>query len=319
MGRVAIRALLAAVGLLALALVALTVAGALYEPNTAIPAGFAGRHVMVNGVPLRVLQRGAGRDVLLIHGSPGSIEDWQTVMGALSGSFRLTAYDRPGHGFSGDVGAYSYERNAEIAQHVIEVLKLENVVVVGHSYGGTTALALALRKPKSVSGYVIVDSSVYQPPQRSNGGLYSVLASPWLGTGIARVLGPLNAERQIARGISEASGWEKPDPEFVALRTRIWSSPKVTHALAEERVGSRTELGRLSAHYPEIQQPVYILSQADDAFRRTTGEHLHRDVADSVLTLVPKSGHYVQFDQPAVVIEAIEEAVRSTDASSARR
>ena len=133
MTRLATRLLRALAAVLALVLTAAAIAGLAHRPNTEIPEGAQGRHVMVNGVPIRVLQQGSGRDVMLIHGSPGSLEDWKPVMDALPDSLRVTAYDRPGHGYSGDDGRYSYEDNADVALAVIDTLKLEHVVVVGHS------------------------------------------------------------------------------------------------------------------------------------------------------------------------------------------
>src|SRR4051812_48361268 len=115
-----------AVLVLCAALSGLLAVGASYRPNTKIPAGFRGRHVMLGDLPIRVLQEGQGRDLLLIHGCPGSLEDFRPVMSALSGSFRLTAFDRPGHGFSGDDGQYSYEHNAEIALALVEKLGLKH-------------------------------------------------------------------------------------------------------------------------------------------------------------------------------------------------
>jgi pimeloyl-ACP methyl ester carboxylesterase len=56
-------------------------------------------------------------------------------MDALAGSFQLTAFDRPGYGFSGETGKYSLEENADMALKLIDALKLENVVVVGHTAG----------------------------------------------------------------------------------------------------------------------------------------------------------------------------------------
>lgn len=300
------RVLVGTLALIALAILGLALAGALYVPNTEIPDGFAGRHVSVDGIPLRVLQVGSGRDVLLIHGSPGSIEDWAPEIEALAGSFRLTAYDRPGQGFSGDTGQYSNEYNAEIASALIDALQLENAIVAGHSFGGSTALALARRAPASVSAYVIVDSAVYEP-SREPGALYRLLAVPWLGTGFARLAAPI-AQQQIADGLEEVFEPRKPPAGFVELRTRIWSTPKVMHALSAEIVGHREGLARLSPHYPEIQQPVYIVAQADDAFRRGAAEHLHRDIRDSQLELVPETGHYVQIEKPASVVDAIRRA-----------
>src|SRR5678815_1910063 len=122
MKRLAGRLVRAFAVVLVLLVVAVGVAGIAYRPNTDIPEGTPGRHVTVNGVPIRVVQQGSGRDVLLIHGSPGSLEDWQPVVDAIGGSMRLTAYDRPGQGYSGDSGKYSYEGNADVAPALIEVL-----------------------------------------------------------------------------------------------------------------------------------------------------------------------------------------------------
>src|SRR5687767_7719485 len=82
-----LRSFVRVLGWLTLATVlVLTSIGAIHTPNTEIPAGVAGHHVTVAGVPLRVLQRGSGPDVLLIHGSPGCVEDWTPLIDALAGT-----------------------------------------------------------------------------------------------------------------------------------------------------------------------------------------------------------------------------------------
>jgi hypothetical protein len=79
----------AGIGIVAITM-GLAAVGALYAPNTTIPAGHRGRLVTVGGTPLRVLETGQGRGVLLIHGSPGSIEDWEPVIEGLSDSFHVS-------------------------------------------------------------------------------------------------------------------------------------------------------------------------------------------------------------------------------------
>src|SRR5688500_13943110 len=115
---------------LAAMLTGLSLAGLLYTPDPTMPRGFAGEHVTVLGLPLRVQQQGSGRDVLLIHGSPGTLEDFAPISRALARDFRVTAYDRPGHGFSGVNGQYSLAFNAEIARALIERLGLRRTIVV---------------------------------------------------------------------------------------------------------------------------------------------------------------------------------------------
>jgi pimeloyl-ACP methyl ester carboxylesterase len=228
-------------------------------------------------------------------------------MTALGDSFHVTAFDRPGNGFSGDTGSYSFEHNADVALALIDALKLEHVIVVGHSYGGATALAMALRNPASVDAYVIVDSATYTPSRQPDLTL-RMLAIPRLGLGLATVVGPRVAPSKIRKGLIDVFGGRIPPEDFVALRTRIWATPKVTHAIAEETLGSAEGLRAMSSRYGTIQRPVYILAEADNAFRRATAERLHREIQGSSLELLPGAGHYLQVEKTADVVAAINQA-----------
>jgi pimeloyl-ACP methyl ester carboxylesterase len=307
MTRLASRGLRAVAILLALLVVALTATGLAYRPNTTIPEGAPGRHVVVSGVPIRVFQQGSGRDVLLIHGSPGSLEDWKPVIDALPGSFRVTAFDRPGHGYSGDTGKYSHEDNADLALALVDTLKLERVVVVGHSYGGTTALAMAARSPATVDAVVVLDSALYTPAREADLAL-RLVDVPVLGMGLASITGPFIAPARIRKGLVEQFVGRPPSGEFIALRTRIWSTPKVTHAIAAETLGAADKLRALSAKYPTIRRPVFIVAEADSEFRRTAAERLHGEVSGSTLELLPRTGHFVQFEKTTDVVRTIRRA-----------
>lgn len=292
---------------LVLLVVAAGLAGLAYRPNTDIPEGAPGRHITVHGVPIRVVQHGSGRDVLLIHGSPGSLEDWQPVVDAIGGSMRVTAYDRPGQGYSGDTGRYSYEDNADVALALIDALQLEHVVVVGHSYGGTTGLAMAARSPAAVDAVVVLDSALYTPSREPDVTL-SLLTVPVLGMGFGALAGPFIAPARIRRGLVEQFAGHTPSEDFIALRTRMWSTPKVTHAIAVETLDAAENLRRLSPKYPGIRRPVFILAEADNAFRRTTAESLRADVPGATLDLLPGTGHFVQFEKTDDVVRAIRRA-----------
>jgi pimeloyl-ACP methyl ester carboxylesterase len=305
----ALRVALGLIGFVVALLLVLAAIGATYQPNLEIAKGFPGHHVQVAGVPLRVLQRGSGRDVLLIHGSPGCIEDWTPVIDGLASGFRVTAYDRPGHGFSGDQGTYSLEYNARMAAAVIDALQLKNAIVAGHSYGGATALALALRAPPQVAGYVLVDSGAYTPP-RAPDASYALLAAPFVGMGVATLLGPRLAPERVRAGTLQLFAPRKPPAGFVELRAGLFSTPKVVHALALEARGAAEGLAAQSPSYPTIGKPLHIIAQADDPFRRNTARRLQREVPGATLQLIHGTGHYVQIEKTAEVVAAI----RTTDA-----
>lgn len=83
--------------------------------------------------------------MLLLHGITSSALSWVRVGPALANHYRVYALDMRGHGDSikPASGAYSLRDTADDAAALIEALDLEHPVVIGHSWGGATAMVLA--------------------------------------------------------------------------------------------------------------------------------------------------------------------------------
>jgi pimeloyl-ACP methyl ester carboxylesterase len=110
------------------------------------------------GLRIRYLERpGSGPAVLLIHGLPGTAEDWNEVTPLLAGR-RTIAIDRPGYGFSSG-GYFPFSRQLQAVQELIERLHLGHPILVGHSYGGAISLGFAERHPGELRGLVLVDAA----------------------------------------------------------------------------------------------------------------------------------------------------------------
>ncbi len=102
---------------------------------------------------------GMGEAVLLIHGShvadaflPLTRED------VLADRYRLVRYHR--RGFDGSdphTGPFSIEEQARDALALMKHLGLERAHVIGHSYGGVTAVQLALDAPRVVHSLVLLE------------------------------------------------------------------------------------------------------------------------------------------------------------------
>jgi pimeloyl-ACP methyl ester carboxylesterase len=178
--------------------------------HSEIPEGAGGQMVTVDGVRLRYLQKGSGRDVLLIHGTPSSLEEWAPVFGRWSSKYRVTAYDRPGHGYSGPAaGETGIDYNAHMARRLMEELHLHDVLVVGHSYGGAVALKLAADDNSPATAFMIVASTVY-PSDEPYAALGRLLRLPLVGRGVAVVLG---------RGVGRRRGAESGRDGVPSRRT----------------------------------------------------------------------------------------------------
>jgi len=83
--------------------------------------------------------------ILLLHGITSSALSWVRVGPALADRYRVYALDMRGHGDSIKParGSYSLRHTADDALAFINALALERPVVIGHSWGGATAIVLA--------------------------------------------------------------------------------------------------------------------------------------------------------------------------------
>jgi pimeloyl-ACP methyl ester carboxylesterase len=125
-------------------------------PATPRPTGSFAQ--LAGGLRLHYIERpGAEPAVLLIHGLPGTAEDWNLVTRLLPGR-RTVAIDRPGFGFSSG-GYFPEGRQLQAIEELIVRLRLGQPILVGHSYGGTLSLAFAERHPGLVRGLVLVDAA----------------------------------------------------------------------------------------------------------------------------------------------------------------
>jgi pimeloyl-ACP methyl ester carboxylesterase len=107
---------------------------------------------------VHILDVGEGEVILLIHGSTGSIADWQEkIVERLAGSYRVVAFDSYGFGLSerNDSFEYGHALWTQQAIDVLDALGIEKAVVVGHSAGAMTAVLLAADHPKRFRGVVL--------------------------------------------------------------------------------------------------------------------------------------------------------------------
>jgi pimeloyl-ACP methyl ester carboxylesterase len=298
-------------GIAAAVVGSLGIAGSTYHPDLTIPSDLEGRSFELQGTRLRVQTEGSGRDVLMIHGSSGSLEDFTLQVEELSTAFRVTRYDRPGHGLSGETDHPSRTHHAELALALIERLGLERVVVVGHSYGGSTALGLGLLHSPRVASIVVIDSLIY-PSESSTPLIYRIASLPVLGPGLARILPRSVLEQSVEDGLRAVFRAAPPPPGFLELRRRLWAEPKVIHALARERVGANADLARFEGRYDEIDVPVYLAVQRDDPLRREQASRLVRERPGTVVEAVAETGHYIQFERPEIVTALIRRAAEES-------
>jgi pimeloyl-ACP methyl ester carboxylesterase len=152
--------LVASLALLALVLTALT-AWRVSARGAALAAQFppTGQFVQVDGRQVHAIVAGAGPDVVLIHGASGNARDVTLALQAdLAKTFRVTAFDRPGLGWSDPIADDSLKGQAIHLARAAQALGISDPVLVGQSYGGSVALAWALHAPLKPKSLVLISA-----------------------------------------------------------------------------------------------------------------------------------------------------------------
>lgn len=117
----------------------------------------------IAGFPTHVVRLGRGvRRALFIHCTLGHVGTWARVQTALIDKLAMTGFDRPGHGksaeWSGEGGAGGlHDLTTRIAAGLID----KRADVIGHSYGATVALRLAMERPEMVRSLALIEPPLF--------------------------------------------------------------------------------------------------------------------------------------------------------------
>ncbi|MEV0294638.1 haloalkane dehalogenase [Nocardia sp. NPDC050710] len=97
--------------------------------------------------------------VVFLHGNPTSSYLWRNVIPHVAPRARCLAPDLIGMGASGkpDI-AYRLDDHARYLDAWFDALALEDVVIVGHDWGGTLGMDFAARHPGRVRGIALIET-----------------------------------------------------------------------------------------------------------------------------------------------------------------
>jgi len=101
-----------------------------------------------------------GNTLVLIHGSNGSLFNFESMNKFLINDFRVVSLDLPAHGLTGPVNSnnYSFDGFIRVINEVLEIKKINQFFLAGHSMGGRVVWNYTIDYPEKVSGLIIIGS-----------------------------------------------------------------------------------------------------------------------------------------------------------------
>lgn len=103
---------------------------------------------------------GEGQPFIILHGFLGMSDNWKTLGNRFAEiGFEVHLVDQRNHGRSFHDEDFNYEVMVEDLIHYCDQHELEDVVLLGHSMGGKTAMLFATEYPELVSKLLVADIS----------------------------------------------------------------------------------------------------------------------------------------------------------------
>lgn len=285
-----------------------------------------GRIIDVAGVRVHAHTEGSGPDLVLLHGASGNIRDFTFGLTALlRDRYRVTAFDRPGLGWSGraeathdrlfTTGAESPAEQAALLQAASDQLGLRRPIVLGHSYGGAVALAWGLSRPSDTAALVLL-SAVSNPWPGGLGPLYTITGSALGGALVVPLLSALVPNGYVEASINEIFAPQSPPSGYSThVGAPLTMRPAAMRANARQVSILRRHIVGMAPHYGTLPMPVEIVhGQADTIVPFDIhAKPLERQVPGAHLCALPGIGHMPHHVAQDTVIEAIHRAAERAE------
>jgi len=252
------------------------------------------RHVHIGRWSTRILETGSGEPLILMHGTGGHLEAYARNLRALSSSYRVIAYDYPGHGWttpaSDDLEVDVY---VEHLAGLMEALGIGRTHLSGESLGGWVAVKFAARYPDRVGRLVL----------NTPGG---TMATPEVMERI-RSLSQAAADDPSEERIRARLEWLMADPrsvtdELVAIRRGVYSRPgfaaSMRHILCLQDADVRRRNMVTDDDLAAIASPTLVIWTSDDpSGPAKAGLDMAQRIRAGEFQLIEGAGHWPQWEQ----------------------
>lgn len=254
--------------------------------------------VPVDGVTLSIrVGAPSGRNVLFLHGIPGSAATWDRVLAALPEVVRPVVPDLVGFGASGRLGAIDdlhAEGQARRLLAGLAAMDIETAFVVAHDFGGPVALRMLMSKPDFASGLLLAATNAFTDTPVPFP--LSLVRAPLIGRAIARMLFSRPSLTMMCRSGGKQARIDTnaalgDGDQAAAIRKIFSESLRRLHHLYEP----------IEASLPSIATQTDVLwGDHDPFFAIAQGERLAAAIPGARFRVAGGCGHFLPDECPAL-------------------
>ncbi len=252
--------------------------------------------VKIEGLDINYICEGTGKNILLLHGWGGCAQSFLPVFNHLKRHFKVYALDFPGFGESQQPnsvwGVFDY---AKMTKDFIDRMGMEEVILIGHSFGGRISIILSNQYPNLIKQMILVDSAGIIPERRLSyyGKVYIFKSLKLL-------------YRHIFFWMAEEKKME--------LFYKKFGSKDYQDAGNMRNILVKVVNEDLRGLLKEIKASTLLIwGREDEATPVYMGEIMEKEIKDSGLVILENAGHFSYLDQLFSFLKIVDNFLKGSE------
>lgn len=277
---------------------------------------FAPHYLQVNGFDMHFVDEGEGEPLVFLHGDPTWSYLWRRFIPPLSRNYRCIAPDHMGMGKSGiprEPSAYRFRHHAANLESLLLHLKLHDVTLVLHDWGGPIGLDFAVRHRDKIKRLVLTNTWAF---------------APWPGGPLPRLLEIIRSPRG-EKFVLEKNGYLEPallgttlhaenlTPTVLAAYRAPFPTPESRLAMLcwsrdipmEESDPSYADMKRVEQSLPEFAEipTLLVWGMRDPVLPASVLRMWQQRLPNAMILEIDDASHFLQEDAPEQIVDEIGE------------
>ncbi|SHG67138.1 alpha/beta fold hydrolase [Winogradskyella jejuensis] len=247
---------------------------------------------------------GEGNPFVILHGFLGMGDNWKTLARQFSElGYEMHLVDQRNHGRSFHSNEFDYDIMAEDLKAYCEEHNLKELILLGHSMGGKTAMTFATKFPDLVKKLIVADISPRYYPVHHDAILEGLSQLDF-----SEIKSRGQADKSLANYVSEAG------TRMFLLKNLYWVEKgqlglRINLPVLKDNV---SEVGEaLSSHATFTKPTLFLRGDKSEYIGPTDEGIIHRHFTDAKIETVSNAGHWLHAENPnefyAKVVDFITE------------
>jgi pimeloyl-ACP methyl ester carboxylesterase len=239
------------------------------------------------------VDEGQGQVLMLLHGLFGALSNWEEVVNRFSSKLRviipmLPIYEMP-------IKEAGLEGLQKYVEEFVEMMKLDNMIIMGNSLGGHVGLLYTLDNPEKVSKLVLTGSS----------GLFE------------NAMGGSYPRRGSYDYIRERVSYTFYDPQVASkdLIDEVFETTKsIPKCMRIVAIAKSAQRNNLANDLPKISVPTLLVWGLNDTITPPMVAHeFNRLIPNSELQFIDRCSHAPMMEHPEKFNELVEDFLVNTN------